>query len=377
MHLGFVVYGPLDDRSGGYRYDLELVRRFREAGDEVTVVSLPERAYWARLGDNATALRRLRKLDVDVLLQDELCHPSLAAANAGLDDDTPLVSVVHHLNSRENFHPWRRRLRQLVEARYLDSVDAFVFNSETTRESVADLTTTEPSVVAYPAGDRFSEFGAPVTPEAIGERATDGPLQVVTVGNLEPRKNVDGLLRGLSRVRWEWELTVVGAAVDARYERRLRTLVSDLGIEDYVTFTGRLPDADLAATLRESHVFALPSHYEGFGIAALEAMGFGLPAIVSTAGGGSELVTHREDGYLVDPTDPSEITDAIAPLCRDSERLVAHSLAARQRYLDHVTWDETAATVREFVRAVAEGTATGSMGATDATATNSTTRSVK
>ncbi|WP_396612886.1 glycosyltransferase family 4 protein [Haloferax sp. S1W] len=369
MHLGFVVYGPLDDRSGGYRYDLELVRRFRDAGDEVTVMSLPERPYWARLGDNVTAARRLRALDVDVLLQDELCHPSLAGANAALDDETPVVSVVHHLNSRENFHPWRRRLRELVEARYLESVDAFVFNSESTKESVAALTETSPSVVAYPAGDRFSAFESPPTPEEIRARATEEPLRVVTVGNIEPRKNIDGLLRGLSRVRWNWELTVVGAAVDATYERGLQKLVRALGIDDRVRFTGRLSDADLAATLRESHVFVLPSHYEGFGIAALEAMGFGLPAIVSTAGGGSELVTHRHDGYLVDPSDPSEITDAIAPLCRNRDRLVDRSLAARERYLNHVSWEETARAVRAFVATVADGSGTGTTGASGTTDT--------
>lgn len=45
MRVGLVVYGPLDDRSGGYRYDSELVGGLRAAGDDVTVVSLPERPY--------------------------------------------------------------------------------------------------------------------------------------------------------------------------------------------------------------------------------------------------------------------------------------------------------------------------------------------
>lgn len=349
MRVGLVVYGSLDGRSGGYRYDLELVRTLRAAGDEVTVVSLPEGSYRERLRGTTTAYRRLRRLDVDVLLEDELCHPSLAGVNPRLDDATPIVSVVHHLDARETHTTWRRHLRRMVETRYLRSVDAFVFNSETTRETVAAVTDPDPSVVAYPAGDRFSSLGVPVDDDEIRSRAHDGPLRVVSVGNLEPRKNVDGLLRALSRISGDWRLAVVGEAVDADYERSLRSLTDALGIDHRVTFTGRLSDADLAATLRDSHVFALPSYYEGFGIAALEAMGFGLPAVVSREGGASELVTHRRDGFLVDPTDVSEITDALAPLCRNRKRLVSHSVAARDRFSAHCTWDETGATIREFL----------------------------
>ena len=349
MRVGLVVYGPLDGRSGGYRYDLELVRTLREAGDEVTVVSLPEGSYRTRLRETTTAYRRLRRLDVDVLLEDELCHPSLAGVNPRLDDETPVVSVVHHLDSQENHRTWRRHLRRMVETRYLRSVDAFVFNSETTRETVAAVTDPDPSVVAYPAGDRFSSFGVPLADDEIRSRAHDGPLRVVSVGNLEPRKNVDGLLRALARINGDWRLTVVGKAADADYERSLRSLADALGVAHRVTFAGRLSDADLAATLRDSHVFALPSYYEGFGIAALEAMGFGLPALVSQEGGAGELVTHRRDGFLVDPRDTSQITDALAPLCRNRQRLVSHSLAARDRFSAHCTWDETGESIREFL----------------------------
>ncbi|KAB1188654.1 MULTISPECIES: glycosyltransferase family 4 protein [Haloferax] len=354
MHVGLVVYGELDGRSGGYRYDLELTRGLRAAGDEVTVVSLPERPYRKRLRDNVTSARRLRDLDVDVVLQDELCHPSLAAVNARLDDEVPVVSVVHHLNSVENHPPWRQHLRQTIETRYLRSVDAFVFNSETTRASVAAVADADPHVVAYPAGNRFSSHGAPLGDDEIRSRAVEGPLRVVAVGNLEPRKNIDGLLRALARLSGEWRLTVVGAPVDTAYEQSLHSLADELGVSDWVTFTGRLSDSDLATILRQSHLFALPSHYEGFGIAALEAMGFGLPALVSSAGGASELVTHRVDGFLVDPVDTASITDAVAPLCRNRRRLVTHSLAARDRFVEHETWDEMAQTVRSFLTTVVD-----------------------
>ncbi|WP_410764911.1 glycosyltransferase family 4 protein [Haloferax sp. DFSO60] len=349
MHVGFVIYGPLDTRSGGYRYDFELVRGLRAAGDDVTIISLPERPYLHRLRDNVGTTKRLRELDVDVLLQDELCHPSLAFVNSRVESDVPIVSVVHHLIAMEQQHPWRQRIRKEIETRYLRSVDAFVFNSETTKATVEARTSPTRSVTALPAGNRFSDYCELLSESDIQARAAESPLRIVTVGNLEPRKNVHGLVRGLARIPGDWELTVVGAPVNTRYQQFLRTLVAELGVSDRVTFTGRLSDSDLAETLTRSHLFAQPSQYEGFGIAALEAMGFGLPALVSTNGGAQELVTHRVDGFLVDPADPSEITDFVAPLCQNRARLVALSLAARDRFLEHNSWDETANVVREFL----------------------------
>jgi glycosyltransferase involved in cell wall biosynthesis len=124
---------------------------------------------------------------------------------------------------------------------------------------------------------------------------------------------------------------------------------------DRVTVTGRLDDGTLAAAFRRAHVFAMPSAYEGFGIAYLEAMGFGLPAVATERGGAAEVVTHRTDGWLVDPDDPSDVADALAPVCRNRERLARLGVNALARFRRHPTWDETAGTVRSFLASVAAG----------------------
>ena len=80
---------------------------------------------------------RLRAADVDVLLQDELNHPSLFGVNRRLRGRVryPIVSIVHHLRSSEEHPPLLRRLYRQVESLYLNSVDAFIYNSHTTRAS--------------------------------------------------------------------------------------------------------------------------------------------------------------------------------------------------------------------------------------------------
>jgi len=134
----------------------------------------------------------------------------------------------------------------------------------------------------------------------------------------------------------------------------VRRLVDRQGLTDRVRFAGRLPDDELAATLRESHAIAVPSRYEGFGIVYLEGMAFGLPAIASRAGGASDVVTDGETGHLVDPDDPGGVADALDALASDPERLAGMSRAARRRYERHPDWETTTARVRRLLAAVAE-----------------------
>ena len=122
------------------------------------IVSLPWRSYGCHLGDNwsPALFRQLAGLGVDVLLQDELNHPSLAWLNLRLRRRVqyPLVSIVHHLRCSESHPPLLGRLYRSVERRYVQSVDAFIFNSRTTQASVAALGVDDrPATVAYPAAD--------------------------------------------------------------------------------------------------------------------------------------------------------------------------------------------------------------------------------
>ncbi|TKX80527.1 glycosyltransferase family 4 protein [Halorubrum sp. SD626R] len=348
MRVGLALYGSLDERSGGFRYDRKLVEGLRRAGDAVEVVELPWRSYPRGLLDNASpALRDRLRVDVDVMLQDELAHPSLCLANRDLP--YPIVSVVHHLRASEP-----RRLSPLyraVERRYLATVDGVVCNSAATRDAVAALGVDSVStVVAPPAGDRFD----PAIDDAeVGKRATERPLRVAFVGNVEPRKGLDTLVEGVALADAPVDLTVVGRAVDEGHVADVERLVSERGLGDRVRFAGRLSDAALADVLRESHVLAVPSRYEGFGIVYLEGMSFGLPAIASRAGGATETVTDGETGALVDPDDPGAVASALDEFAADPDRLAEMGRAARRRYERHPDWAESTARVRRLLAEVA------------------------
>ena len=352
MRVGLVVYGPLDARSGGYRYDRELVDHLRRSGDAVDVVSLPERSYLGSLRDNLSPslARRLRDPAFDVLLQDELCHPSLAVTNARLDVPRPVVAIVHHLRASEPLGRVGAAVTERLERRYLSTVDAFVYNSAATRRSVERRVGRRPSVVARPGRGTLGT----VEPPRIRERAREAPFRVVCVGAVTPRKGLHTLVSGLARLDADWRLAAVGdRSVDPAYAARVRRLSRRLGVDDRVSLPGRVDDASLASRLAESHLFAMPSAHEGFGIAYLEAMGFGLPVVASTAGGARELVD-GENGRLVSPGDPEAVADAVAPLADDRERLAAAGIAARETFSAQPTWEETAAKIRRFVSTLVE-----------------------
>jgi glycosyltransferase involved in cell wall biosynthesis len=288
-----------------------------------------------------------------VLVQDELNHPSLVWLNRRLRPGAsyPIVSVVHHLRSKELRSEFANSLYRRVERDYLNTVDGFIYNSQTTRSSVEELVgNRKPSVTAYPGKDGAR---GQVGRDEIDKRAWEtGPLRVLFVGSLIPRKELHTLIAALAKVPQDmWNLTVVGSLdTDPAYVQRIARDIATFSLRDRITLVGSMPLDRLVAYYASSHVLAVPSSYEGFGIVYLEGMGFGLPAIASTTGAAHEIVTHDTDGFLVNPGDAETLAKQIATLARDRARLVRMSYAALEKNAVHPTWNECAATIRKFLQ---------------------------
>jgi len=354
MHIGLIIYGSLDTLSGGYLYDRTFVEHLRREGDTVDIVSLPWRSYPRHLFDNLNiSLRRqLTQSPFDILIQDELNHPSLFALNTVLRKHVtyPIVSVVHHLRSSEQRPSWQNAAYRLIEKWYLRSIGGFIFNSATTKGVVKTLCRDiPPSLIAYPGGDRLNDT---LDEAAIRQRShTAGPLDVFFLGNLIPRKGLHVLLDALAQLPAEkWHLTAVGSlTTDPGYTESIRQQIVRLGIQDRVTLPGAVTGYELAGLLAQGQVLAMPSSYEGFGIAYLEGMAFGMPAIASTAGAAHEIITHSVDGFLIPSGDANQLADHLRTLAENRTILADMSLAARARFDRHPTWEQSAASIRAFL----------------------------
>lgn len=156
----------------------------------------------------------------------------------------------------------------------------------------------------------------------------DAPL-VGTVANFRPSKGHAILLEAAVRVRRsipDVRFVLVGLGP---LESDIRFRARELGLDGTVIFAGARDDAPRVAGAFD--VFALPSVYEGLAIALIEAMALGRPAVVTRAGGLTEVLEHGKQGLVVEPRDPEGLADAIILLIQDGELRRQFGEAGRRR----------------------------------------------
>jgi glycosyltransferase involved in cell wall biosynthesis len=176
--------------------------------------------------------------------------------------------------------------------------------------------------------DRFQIPAAKVTPillgydadrfYADGETAIADPPYFLYIGRHDPYKNVARIIAAFGELsncdRYELWL---GGSGDSRYTPQLRTLVSELGLENRVKFLEYIPYPELPQVIRQARALVFPSLWEGFGLPVLEAMACGTPVITSNL---SALVEVAGDAAIfVDPYQVKEISAAMSDLSRDDE----------------------------------------------------------
>ena len=346
MHVAFVIYGSLDEVSGGFLYDRQLVEHLRQRQHRVTTVALPWRSYTRSLPDNMSRclLRTLQRQTFDLILQDELVHPSFFQLNRRLRRviRLPIVALIHLLRSSENGAGWRRRLYRGIERRYLAGIDGFIYVNRHIEARVhAMLNANPPGVIANPAGDHLT---AGLTSEQIVRRAHGpGPLNLIFVGNLTPLKGLHLVLEALHGVPLDgWRLTVIGSVDrDPAYVHRVRQQITAAGWEANVTLRGMLSNAEVSSHLAQSDVFTVPSNPESYSIAYLEAMSHGLPIIANAQSDSADLIEHGVSGFCLQPDDSHGFAKHLRTLARDRHGLAQMSLAARERFMALPTWEQS------------------------------------
>jgi len=183
------------------------------------------------------------------------------------------------------------------------------------------------------------------TPER-PEREPGAPL--LHLGHLEPRKNLELLVRALATDPDLPALLLAGGAKGNERER-LEALACELGVAARVHFHGPFAETELPQLLATCAAVVLPSHLEGFGIVALEALRARAPLAISTAGALPEVVGPH--GERFDPRDPHSCARAVrAALARDPT-----SLEAAAQHAARFTWDAAADAWAQGLRAAARG----------------------
>ncbi len=162
----------------------------------------------------------------------------------------------------------------------------------------------------------------------------DRLFTILCVGRLTPAKGQAILIEACALLRDSgkvFRLVLVGSGPDAQ---ALRELVGVNKLDEQVTFTGDLNQAEVRAWYQESDVFALPSFAEGVPVVLMEAMASGVPCVTTRITGIPELIRDGIDGLLVTPSDVVELVNTLSVLMNDKTLRIKLGESGRARVSD-------------------------------------------
>jgi glycosyltransferase involved in cell wall biosynthesis len=220
-------------------------------------------------------------------------------------------------------------------------------------------------VEIIPCGTDIQNFHPISKAEARQKLGLDSKDKVVLyVGRFDRRKGIETLVRACAELRdrtiakeldsEHLRLLIVGGSdpqeADGAERVRIEGIVKDLGIAEFTTFVGMVGHDLLPYYYTAADVCAIPSHYEPFGLVAIEAMACGTPVVASDVGGLKFTVISEETGLLVPPQDISGLATAIGRILRDD--LWAHKVRkqASARVQENFSWTGVAIQLSDLYR---------------------------
>jgi glycosyltransferase involved in cell wall biosynthesis len=264
MHIAWIVYGRIDQPTGGYVYDRMIVDGLVACGHSVEVVSIAP-------GEDA----RARIKDAQIVVGDELCFAEVGPAFRALEGAVEKrILLVHHLTRWETESAPSAALLE-GEASALASSDVVVATSGSTAARLEREALARDVVVVEPGADRL-----PLVPR----RAES--VRLLFAGALTPRKGLATLVEVLEELADpRVSLIAVGEPRDPAYAREVRaTIAASPTLSARVTLTGAVSDDALANELAHADAVVLPSTFEGYGMIVAEAIRAGVPVIAADVG---------------------------------------------------------------------------------------------
>jgi D-inositol-3-phosphate glycosyltransferase len=243
----------------------------------------------------------------------------------------PLVQMFHTLGHLKNDATRATTDREPAvrideEARIVGAVDRIVAATTVERTHLVQHYGADPSRIAViPCGVDTNLFLPGDQAAARAALGLDDQPRLLYVGRLAPIKGLETLLDAMARLRaagTRVHLSIVGGDADEPlngHEGALRARLARLDLGGTVTFVGAQPQERLRAWYVAADTTVLPSHYESFGMVALEAMACGIPVVASRVGGLQTTVRDGVTGLLVRESDPAALAGALDRLLGDPD----------------------------------------------------------
>jgi len=272
--------------------------------------------------------------------------------------DVPMLQMFHTLGlmkqqiarSAEEFEG---DYRIVGETEVMSAADRIIAATEAEFDQLRSLYGVKPEKITIipPGVDTHHFYPIPQdeAKEAIGIPTQD--RMALFVGRIEPLKGLDTLVRAMSIVkktcksfRCPHYLVIIGGdpeedpAEMSAEMARIQSLCQDLGLNEMILFLGKRGQATLPYYYAAAEVVVMPSHYESFGIVALEAMACGTPVIASRVGGLAHLIQDGQTGYTIPMQDPNALAEKLRLVFVDAE-LRARLSAQAAKYAQGFRWE--------------------------------------
>jgi D-inositol-3-phosphate glycosyltransferase len=280
--------------------------------------------------------------------------------------DIPIVQMFHTLAEMKNRvaqTPEERESGQRVncEGEIMRFADQLIAATPLEKNQMSWLYGADPQKISIvPPGvdlERFKPMDQRQAREYLG--IPPHHQMILFVGRIQPLKGIDTLIRALALAR-EREpalaeticVSIIGgdpnpdSEVEQSEFARLESLRAELGIGDMVTFLGAKDQDTLVYYYAAAEIVVMPSHYESFGMVALEAMACGTPVIASDVGGLSFSIEDGYNGYRVPERDPQALADKIILLLK--HRVLRDQLGEQARlWVQRYSWVNVAGEILE------------------------------
>ncbi len=227
-------------------------------------------------------------------------------------------------------------------------VNHLTYLGEYTRSAITGSITDQAaaSMVKIAPGIDTDHFSPQDASELRRELGLTDKKVIVSVGRLVHRKGQDVLIEAMPTIIKEVPEAHILMIGEGPYRSYLETRVKTLGLQERVTFIGRIQYADLPRYICVGEIFVMPSRsrlagleVEGLGIVYLEASACGLPVIAGNSGGAPDAVLAGKTGLVVEGTSMKAVASAVVGLLLDPKRSQAMGLAGREWIVQEWRWD--------------------------------------
>ena len=279
-----------------------------------------------------------------------VAHPAVALAEFF---DVPLVSTIHATEAGRH-SGWVSgavsRQVHALESWLVHESDSLIACSASMRDEITELFAPGlGEVCVIPNG--IDTAGWPFAKR----RAHPGPAELLYFGRLEYEKGVHDAIAALPRIRRSHPGTTLTIAGDGTQLDWLVEQARKHKVLKAVNFVGRVHHEQLLTLLHRADIALLPSHYEPFGIVALEAAAAGTPLVTSNAGGLGEAVIDGVTGLSFPPRDIAALAAAVRTTLDDPAAARRHAVAARERLTSEFAWHTVAEHTAEVYLAAKRG----------------------